>query len=211
MIFKDRKDAGEKLAEKLKKYKNDPNAIVIGLPRGGVVVAFYVAQKLNLPLDIIVSKKITPPQEPELAIGAVNDLGETILDQNLISLLNVSPEYLKKELEIKQKEARRRLNLYRPNLSPLNLKNKTIIIVDDGIATGSTMEMAIKTAKKNGAKKIIVAVPMSAQDAIEKLKKEISEIICLDIPTSFMGIGQFYENFAQTSDDQVIELMKRGK
>jgi len=211
MIFKNRIQAGKILAEKLQSYKNNPNAIVIGLPRGGVVVAFEVAQKLNLPLDIIVTRKISDPISPEFAIGAVSEEGEAILDKKTISQYEIDQDYIDAQIKKEKEEAERRLKLYRQKTTPLNLKGKTAIIVDDGIATGNTIKAAIKSAKAKEAEKIIVATPIIPSDFQKQIKQQVDELISLHSPLSFYGISAFYEEFAQVEDSQVIELMKKAQ
>jgi putative phosphoribosyl transferase len=208
MMFADRNDAGRKLATKLEQFNNQPGAVVIGLPRGGVVVACEVARRLNLPLDIIVPRKIGAPGNEELAIGAITEEGEAVLDEILVRELNVAPEYIAKTVAKEKQEAQRRLKLYRGDRAPLNLQNKTAILIDDGIATGATMRAAIKSAKYKKAAKIIVAVPVIAPDTLNKLRAEADEIIYLDAPMFLGAIGAFYEEFSQTEDKEVIGLMR---
>ena len=148
MIFKDRTDAGQKLAEKLEDYKGKKNVLILALPRGGVVVAYEIAKKLNLPLDLVVPRKIGAPGNEEYAIGAITETGEGIFDDAAINMLRVPKEYLDKKIAEEKKEARRRLKEYRKGRAPLKLKNKIIIIIDDGLATGLTMRAAIKSVKK---------------------------------------------------------------
>jgi putative phosphoribosyl transferase len=211
MIFKNRQDAGKQLSEKLAQYKNNSNTIVLGLPRGGVVVAFEIAQALHLPMDIIVPRKIGAPGNPELAIGAITEDGEGIFDERMILDYGVSQDYLTKEIQKEKQEALRRLKLYRGTRSPLHLKNKIALLVDDGIATGATMRAAIKSAKAKDASKIIVAIPTAANDSLEKIKKEADEVLCLDAPPLFFAIGEFYQDFPQIEDKEVIDLMSQAK
>jgi len=211
MIFKNRIDAGQKLAQALKKYKNAKSALILALPRGGVVVGFEVAKALNLPLDIVVPRKIGAPGNPEFAIGAITETGEGIFDETTISTYGISQEYIDKTVAKEKKEAERRLKTYRGARPPLNLKNKTVIIVDDGLATGLTMRAAIKTVKQYGAAKIIVAVPVTPPDTARLIKKEVDEIIYLDAPLFFGAVGAFYEEFSQTTDKEVIDLLKKSE
>ena len=211
MIFQDRVQAGEKLSEKLLVYKNDSNAIVIGLPRGGVVVAHEIAQKLNLPLDIIVSRKIGSPLSSELAIGAITESGNPILDQKLIASMQVEQQYIDKQIEKEKKESERRLKLYRGDCPTLNLKDKKVILVDDGIATGYTVRAAISSAKEKGAKNIILAISVLPRDVIDQLKDQVDQVIYLHAPAYFDAIGTFYKKFEQTKDYEVIELLGKGE
>jgi len=211
MIFQDRKQAGQKLAEELKEFKDQKETIILALPRGGVVVAFEIAKELNLPLDLVVPRKIGAPNNEEYAIGAITESGEGIFNQEAIDSLNIPKEYLDKKVAEEKKEAQRRLTAYRQDRPLLNLENKTVIIVDDGIATGLTVRAAIKSVKEKNAKKVIVAVPVSAQDSLKIIKKEADQIICLDAPLFFGAVGAFYDDFGQTTDEEVIELMKKSK
>ena len=210
MRFKDRSDAGKQLAKQLMQYKNNPNAIIIGLPRGGVVTAFEVARALELPLDIVVPRKIGAPGDPELAVGALTEDGIAIFNEDLMKALGLTEDDVKHIIDAEKKEAIRRLTLYRGDRAPLNLEDKIVILIDDGIATGATMRAAIASAQKKGAQKIVVAVPVSPPQVIERIKKEVDEIICLQIPEFFWGVGAFYDVFAQTEDEEVIALMKKS-
>ncbi len=208
MFFKDRADAGKKLAEKLLAYANQKDTIVVGLPRGGVVVAFEVAKKLNLPLDIIVSRKIGMPGNPEFAVGAITADGKEIFDQRLIQSFALERKDLEKIIEAEKKETLRRMRVYRPGRAELNLKNKTVLLVDDGVATGMTMQATLLSARGLGAKQIIIAVPVIPQDQIKVLQRLSDEIIYLDAPVNFGAISIFYKDFSQVNDDQVIKLMQ---
>ena len=211
MIFKDRQEAGRRLISKLQKYKSKAGVIVLGLPRGGVVVAFEIAQGLNLPLDLIVTRKIGAPDSPEFAIGAITEKGESVFDETTISIYGINQKYIDEEIKKEKKEAERRLKVYRGNRPLLNLQGKTAILVDDGVATGLTLRAAIRSVKTKNAKQIIVAVPVIAQDSLEKIKNEVDEIIYLDSPLYFSAVGSFYESFIQTEDEEVVELMNKIK
>ena len=206
-MFKDRREAGQKLVQKLQKYKEKAGVVVLGLPRGGVVVAFEVAKVLNLPLDVLVPRKIGAPGNPELAIGAISEEGERVFDEQSMQGLRVGEDYLEKEIAKEKQEAARRLRTYRGDRSPLHLQNKTALIVDDGIATGATVRAAIKSAKAKGAKKVIVAVPVTPHSILETIGKEVDEFIYIDAPVFYMGVGQFYQVFPQTTDEEVINLL----
>ncbi len=211
MFFVDRVDAGKKLAEKLLKFKDIKNGIVLGLPRGGLPVAFEVAQILNLPLDIVVPRKIGLPGQPELAVGAVCEDGSVIFNEPLLRMANLKPADLQPIIDKERQEAQRRLKKYRGDRPELDLKGKVVILVDDGIATGSTMRAAIASAKAKGAEKIIVAVPVIPPSTISIMKEEVDEIIYLDAPILFGAVGAFYQNFGQTTDEEVIALIERSK
>ncbi len=209
-FFRDRVDAGKRLAAALKGVAGKED-IVLAIPRGGVVVGLEVAKMLNLPLDLIVPRKIGAPDNPELAIGAITEDGTIILDERLVSNLQVSDEYIKNEGENQRSEIKRRLKLYRGDIPRPNLKNREAIIVDDGIATGSTMKAALASVRKSGAKKVIIAIPVGPPSTIKELEKQADTVICLYTPEFFYAIGEFYEDFSQTEDREVVELLKESK
>lgn len=209
MILRNRQEAGQKLAQLLEKYKNNPETLVLALPRGGVVVGYEIAQALNLPLDIIVPRKIGAPGNPEYAIGAITETGEGIFNEEEIKY--VDPEWLQKEIEKEKQEAKRRIKVYRGNRPPLNLQGKIIILVDDGVATGFTMRAALFYLKKQKPKKIIVAVPHGAYDSLIKIKEEVDEVVTLFEPKIYWAVGSYYEEFPQVSDEEVIELLNKIK
>lgn len=205
MIFKDRVEAGKKLAKKFKKIKNP---VVLAIPRGGVVLGAEIAKKLKAPLDIIVARKLGAPGSPELAIGAVTADGEMNLDEGLIERIGVDYEYILKEQEEQMKEAARREELYRDNRPKPNLKGKTVVLVDDGLATGATMESAVRSAKASGALKIIVVIPVAPRDTVTHFEKIVDEVVVLYVPEIFRAIGEFYSDFLQVSDEHVIEILR---
>ncbi len=205
-LFKDRVDAGKRLASALTGAV-DKKAIVLAIPRGGVVVAFEVAQKLKLPLDVILPRKIGAPGNPELAIGAITEDGSTFLDKNLMKYLQVSQAYVQNESKKQKAEIERRLKVYRGDSQPPNLKGRDVIIVDDGIATGSTMKAALSSVLKSGAKKVVVAIPVGPPSTLDELKKQAYKVVCLQTPESFYALGEFYDSFVQTDDEEVIRLL----
>lgn len=211
MRFKDRKDAGEKLAGLLLNYNNDPNAIVLGLARGGIVTAAPIAVKLNLPLDVICPRKIGAPLNPELAIGAVTESGDVYLDPTLIAFLKVEHSYIDQQVVKEKNMAIHRTAAFRRGLPPLNLKGKTVILVDDGIATGATMLAAIHSVRGQGAARIIVAVPVAPQDTRRKMADSVEEMVVLSTPCTFFGVGEFYDEFRQTEDSEVLQLLNRSR
>ncbi|MDO8573755.1 MAG: phosphoribosyltransferase family protein [Candidatus Daviesbacteria bacterium] len=202
-IFKDRQAAGELLANRLKNTKAD---IVLGIPRGGVVVAAKLAKDLNLPFDIIVTRKIGAPGQVELALGALDPDGQVIWDQELLDELEIEPEELKQKIDTEMTELRRREKLYRQGRSPLDISGKTIILADDGMATGSTTLAAVKYLKRHGAK-IILAVPVASSSALKKVENEVESNVVLQIPEYFQAVGQFYSQFESVTDEEVIELL----
>lgn len=207
MRFHDRKDAGKKLVPLLKKYANDPHAIVIGLPRGGVVTAFEVASGLHLPLDIICPRKIGAPFNPELAVGATTETGEAIFNEELLAQLDISEDYISRQIEKEKLVAQRRLEIYRKGRPPLDLEDKTVILVDDGLATGATMKAAIKSVRAGGASIVVVAVPVSPPDTFQEIEGMVDEAVAIDTPAFFAAVGQFYDRFDQTEDEEVIALL----
>lgn len=210
MRFKNRTEAGQKLIPKLEDYKGNPDAVIIALPRGGVVLGYELAKGLNLPLDLVVPRKIGAPENEEFAIGAIAEDGEAFLDSRIINSYGIQDSYIQGAIEKEKKEAARRLKVYREDLPPRDLKDKICIIVDDGIATGRTLRAAIATVKKEGAKRIVVAVPVSARDSLEKIQEEVNEVVCLHAPLFFGAVGKFYSEFPQNTDQEIIKLMKRS-
>jgi|HubBroStandDraft_4_1064222.scaffolds.fasta_scaffold122250_2 putative phosphoribosyl transferase len=211
MLFKDRRDAGKQLAQRLSRYKDQKDLIVLGLARGGMVTAHELASHLHLPLNVIVVRKIGAPNNEELALGAIAEHGEGIFNEHLITILGIPRDELQKEVERQTKILKERLNLYRGESPAPSLKEKTVILVDDGIATGASMRVAIQSVRDAGAKKIVLAVPVAAPDSLHKIQKEVDEVVCLSSPIFFEAVGAFYRMFEQTSDDEVIHLLANSK
>jgi len=208
--FIDRVDAGKRLAVAMADFKGK-DAIVLAIPRGGVVVGYQIATALNLPLDVIIAHKIGAPDNPELAIGAVAEDGSTYLDNQLVTYTGASSSYIKEESDQQKTEIQRRLKIYRQNTSAL-LSGKEVILVDDGIATGATMKAALASAKNRGAKAVTVAVPVGPPSTIQELRKMgAKQVVCLYMPEWFQAIGQFYDIFDQTSDEEVIDLLGKSR
>lgn len=206
-MFQDRRDAGLQLAFKLQKYKAAKDTLVVGLARGGVATADAIAKELKLPLAALVVRKIGAPGNSELAIGAISETGDLLFNDELIALTGATKDYLKRTVEKETKVALERSALYRKNRPQQEFAGKTIILVDDGIATGATMEVAIHSMRKASAKKIILAVPVGAPDSLERLKKQVDELIFLFAPASFSAVGEFYRAFAQVSDAEVLDIL----
>ena len=206
MIFKDREDAARRLAKKLLHLRNE-KPIILAIPRGGVVTGNVIAKELGGKLDIIVSRKIGAPDNHELAIGAVMHDGSFFPNLGIIDALNVSQEYINSEIKSQLKEIERRLTKFRGNVK-YDLQNKTVILVDDGIATGATMFAASNWVKKQYPKRLIVAIPVGPSDTIERLSK-LAEIVVLETPEFFNAVGEFYEDFEQVEDSQVIEILSQ--
>ncbi len=208
--FADRIDAGKRLASALADF-HGKNAAVLAIPRGGVVVGYEIASALVLPLDVIIPHKLGAPNNPELAIGAIAEDGSTVLDENLITYLGVDRGYIQEESERQKQEIARRIKLYHQGVAPLELKGKDVIIVDDGIATGATVKAALVSVKNHGAKSLTVAVPVGPPQTIQDLKRLADRVVCLYMPEFFQAIGQFYDDFSQTNDDEVIRLLKLSR
>ncbi|MDP1834786.1 MAG: phosphoribosyltransferase family protein [Chlamydiales bacterium] len=206
MLFVDREDAGKKLASLVQEYA-DQNVIVLGLPRGGVVTAYQIARSLNAPLDVTCPRKIGAPWNPELAIGAVSEAGEATFNEDLLAMFNIPEETLETAIERERAEARRRLLVYRSGKPPLVLDDKIVILVDDGLATGATMKAAIRGVQARNVKQVVVAVPVSPPGTLEEIQQLVNRAICLFAPPFFQAVGQFYQNFGQTSDEEVISLL----
>lgn len=211
MIFKDRTEAGRKVAERLDHYRGRGDVIVLALPRGGVVNGREIAERLGCPLDIIIIRKIGFPGQPELAAGAVAENGAVILNERIVAF-GVPEEYIKRETERLKVEIDRRKGLYRGGKGIPHLAGKTVIIVDDGVATGATMKAAIQAVKEEGPARVVAALPVASEEAEQSIKKMVDEWICLQTPPEFMAIGSYYEDFEQVSDEEVIELLgKKGE
>lgn len=209
-MFTNRWEAGSQLAEHLTAYRQKKNALVLAIPRGGVVVGRALADSLDLPLDVVVVKKLGAPNNPELAIGAISAGGVVILDKELIANLGVSEGYLQEEIQAKTAEVKARLAKFRlatKGLSRVKIAKKIVILTDDGIATGATTEAAIEFVKRHHPEKVILAVPVAPRDTIQKLATEVSEVIVLEQPEIFNAVGQFYESFPQVSDEEMRELL----
>lgn len=201
-MIRDRKDAAKRLTERLQKYKGE-DGIVLAIPRGGVPIGAYIAKELGFPVEVILSKKIGHPTNPEYAIGAVS-MDSVEVNESL----SISPEYIEKETKKIQEELKRRYQLFMGDHKPTDLHNKLVILVDDGIATGHTLMATILMIKKQNPKKLVVAVPVAPPAAIEEFEPKVDELICLLAPPGFYAVGQFYENFQQVSDEEVISALK---
>lgn len=205
MMFKNRIDAAQRLASKLEWLKKE-DPVILAIPRGGVITGDVIAKTLGLPLDIIVSRKIGAPYNPELAIGAVIHDGSFFPNSSLITALGIPQSYLDEQIADNVKEVRRRLVKFRGRID-YDLKGKTVVIVDDGIATGATVFVALDWIKKQGPKRVIVAIPVGPQDTIDRLR-QMAEVVVLHDPAVFGAVGEFYDSFDQVEDYQVSEIMK---
>ena len=210
MTFQDRNQAGIQLSAFLQDYQKDKNLLVLGLPRGGVQVAEGVAQALRAPLDVILLRKLPYPPQPELAIGAVAEDGSIFINQEFQNAVEQQPDSLDPIVREQMGVIRNRAKLYRPHRHAHEVRGKTVILVDDGIATGATMKVAIRAARSGGASRVVVAVPVAAPSSLQELEAEADEVVCLDAPKSFYAVGQAYENFDQVTDEEVCAILDRN-
>lgn len=207
--FRNRREAGQVLAQDLLKYAGRDDVVVLGLPRGGVPVAFEVARELGAPLDALVVRKLGVPGQEELGFGAIAGTDTRVLNPNLVSALGISQPMIERITGREKMELERREHLYRTGKPVADVRGKTVIIVDDGLATGATMHAAVRAIKKAGPKEIVVAAPVCARSTAAEFDREADTVcICSITPEPFYGVGMWYEDFSQTSDDKVIELLK---
>lgn len=209
-LFSDRADAGRQLARGLGKYRGK-HALVLGLPRGGVPVAAEVAAVLDAELDVIVARKLGAPSQPELGIGAVTADGTRFINDRLLRIVGASPAYVERTAHEQQLEAKRREQRFRPRMPPLEMSGRTVIVVDDGLATGATMRAAIGAAQRAKPKHLVVAVPVGSTDTCEWLARQVDELVCLHHPEPFYSVGMYYSDFDQTSDEEVIALLSKHR
>ncbi|MDP3640104.1 MAG: phosphoribosyltransferase family protein [Nanoarchaeota archaeon] len=209
MIFQDRFEAGKLLARKLAAYKNRKDTILLAIPRGALQLGSVLAKELQLPLDIVLTKKIPAPDNPEAAIGAVSLRGE-LLDEELIHLEGISEEYVASQAKELRQKLKERAALYLGKRKPLSLQGKIVIIVDDGVAMGSTMLAAIAFVRQERPKKIIVAIPVGSAEALAKLREKADGVICLHTPEFFYALGAFYREFPQVEDEEAIKLLRKA-
>lgn len=210
MLFNDRHAAGRALARHLAEYSGLDDAIVLALPRGGVPVAWEVATALGVPLDVFVVRKLGVPQQPELAFGAIASGGIRVLNEEVLREAHVSSRTVEALTAIEAEELRRREAAYREGRPPLDVAGKSVILVDDGLATGSTMRAAVRALKRQHAARVIVAVPVGASDACRALEAEANQVICLEQPEDFRAVGLWYGDFTQTTDHEVRELLAKA-
>jgi putative phosphoribosyl transferase len=208
MVFADRKNAGKQLAEKLSLYRDKAEVIVLGLPRGGVTVAYEIARALHCPLDILIVRKIGFPGNPELAAGAVSETGTVVLNEDIVSGYGVSRAYLEQETARQKEEIARRIALYRGGKGVPPLQGKTVILVDDGVATGATAKAAISTLKQEKIAKLVVALPVASREAERQIAPMVDEWVCLQAPAGFWAVGQYYSDFTQVEDEDVVAMLK---
>lgn len=210
-IFRDRGDAGRFLADKLTGYADRRDVIVLGLPRGGIPVAYEVAQRLHAPLDVFTVRKLGVPGHEELAMGAIASGGVRVLNNDVLSYIRIPDEEIDRVASDELRELERRERLYRGAHPPLEVRDRIIIVVDDGLATGSTMRAAVKALRQKGPKQIVVAAPVGARETCDSFKDEVDVVcVCALTPEPFQAVGLWYANFEQTTDDEVRNLLTCG-
>lgn len=208
--FRNREDAGRQLAEQLSGMRGE-DTVVLGLPRGGVPVAFEIARRLDAPLDVIIVRKLGVPYQPELAMGAIGEGEVRIINENLLRRGHVTKEQVAKVERAERAELARRVRRLRRGRPPLALTGRTAVLVDDGAATGATARAACQVVRAQGAKRVVLALPVAAPEVALALREVADEVVCLRTPAGFMAVGQWYEDFSQTADAEVEDLLERGR
>jgi len=203
-------DAGRRLAGRLEALRNDPNVVVVGLPRGGVPVAFEVAERLDKPLDVLVVRKVGVPFQPEVAMGAIGEGGVRVVDEEVMNAARISAGEFEAVEDREREELGRRVRLFRGERAPIGLDGRTVVIVDDGIATGSTARAACQVARARGARRVLLAVPVGAMEAVSALRTVADDVVALSVVEGSFAVGQWYEDFDQTTDEEVVALLKRA-
>jgi putative phosphoribosyl transferase len=210
MLFRDRRDAGRFLAGPLMKYAGRSDVLVLALPRGGVPVAFEVARALGVPLDVFLVRKLGLPGREELAIGAIAPGGVRVVNHDVVRALGVPPDVIDEVAVQEQQELERRMHLYRDDRPPPDVRGRTVILVDDGLATGSTMRAAVAALRQQHPARIVVAAPVGAADTCAEFQEEADEAVCARTPEPFLAVGMWYADFAQTTDEEVRELLEQA-
>lgn len=209
-LFKDRAEAGRRLAADLASYAGRPDLVVLALPRGGVPVGYEVARALRAPLDVFVVRKLGVPGRPELAMGAIASGGVRVLNRSVIETLGIPPAAVEAVAEREHRELERRERIYRRDGPPLDVRGRCAILVDDGLATGATMRAAAAALRELGPARTVVAVPVAARETCEALRRHVDEIVCAETPEPFLAVGRWYEDFAETTDDEVRALLEQA-
>jgi putative phosphoribosyl transferase len=210
VLYEDRREAGRKLAQKLARYADRPNVIVLGLPRGGVPVAFEVARALDAPLDIFLVRKLGVPGHSELAMGAIASGGVRVLNEEVVRSLAISRQVIERVAAREQRELQRRERTYRGDEPAPDVRNHTAILVDDGLATGASMKAAVDALRTRDPARIVVAVPVAPPETCAEFKDDVDEIVCAATPRPFFGVGAWYRDFSQTTDAEVKEFLRRA-
>ena len=209
--FRDRREAGQVLADRLTAYAGRPDVLVLALPRGGVPVAYEVARALGAPLDVFLVRKLGVPGQEELAMGAVATGGVRVLNEQVVGALGIPPSVIEAVAAWQQQELVRRERLYRGDRPPPDVRGRTVILVDDGLATGSTMRAALAALRRQQPARLVVAVPTAAPETCDELRAEADDVVCATTPEPFDSVGLWYEDFSQTSDEEVRELLARAE
>jgi putative phosphoribosyl transferase len=206
--FPDRREAGRQLAGKLSAYAGRDDVVVLALPRGGVPVAYEVARALGVPLDVFLVRKLGAPGHPEFAVGAIATGGVRVLSHESIAALGISPQTMEEIAERERVELERRDRFYHGGRQGLPIRDKTAIVIDDGLATGSTMEAAVAAVRQQAAARVVAAAPVGARDSCRRLREMADEVVCLEMPEPFNAVGLWYQVFDQTTDDEVVALLQ---
>jgi predicted phosphoribosyltransferase len=210
-MFRDRRDGGRALAHVLSAYAERPDVVVLALPRGGVPVGYEVARALHVPLDVYIVRKLGVPGHEEYAMGAIASGGVRVLNEKIVQLLGIPDDAVEAVARAEQRELERRERQYREGRPPLDVRGRTVILVDDGLATGATMLAAVKALQAEQAERIVVAVPTAAPQTCEDMRHEADEVICATTPEPFHAVGLWYRDFDQTSDEEVHELLAQAQ
>ena len=209
-MFRNRSEAGSRLAARLDRYKDRDDVIVLALPRGGVVTGYEIARVIGAPLDVLIVRKIGFPYQPELAAGAVAETGSVVLNRDIMAMGGLTEEALKPEIDRQKGEIARRIILYRGARPLTDLTDKTVVLVDDGVATGATIKAAIAALKQENIAKLVLALPVGPPETVEVLRTMVDEFICLETPLYFMAVGAHYGDFTQVTDEDVVKLLHRS-
>lgn len=210
VLYEDRRDAGRKLAQKLARYTNQRDVIVLGLPRGGVPVAFEVARALDAPLDVFLVRKLGVPGHKELAMGAIASGGVRVLNEEVVRSLGVTEQAIERVTAREQRELERRESAYRGGEPVPDVRGRTAILVDDGLATGASMKAAVDALRARDPARVVVAVPVAPPETCAQFRNEVDEVVCADTPRPFFGVGAWYRDFSQTTDSEVKALLRRA-
>lgn len=206
-MFRNRQEAGELLAEKLLPFRNDPSAILLALPRGGVAVAYQLSLALRLPLDVLITRKIGAPDNPEYALGAVSETGAVYWNREALSGLSLTERQLSAAVQAQQKEVARRVTLYRQGRPFPDLNDRTVILVDDGLATGATFFASVATVHQGNPRRVIAAIPVGPRSTVEEVRKLVDQVVVLQVPNPFYAVGNFYRDFEQVEDREVLQYL----
>ena len=211
MLFRDRADAGRHLLSRLGAYHGRPDVVVLGLPRGGIPVGYEVARGLGAPLDVFVVRKLGVPGQEELAMGAIATGGVRVVNRDVVDALHIAPDVLDRAAAQELRELERRQRSYRGDRPEPQVEGRTVILVADGLATGSTMRAAVQALRQQRPARIVVAVPVAAFATCEELRREVEEVVCFATPEPFMAVGRFYDDFSQTTDEEVHDLLASAR